>query len=109
VELAYDFLRGEDDGRTIDDPNIPRVRGIGALFLILGDMWTVFSSYFGGKPANPLRDDRLASRVLVVSVLLTGNVVFMAYRASVTSELAAWSLKMPFSDLQGLLSRPDIR
>ncbi len=40
----------------------------------------------------------------MLSVLLTGNMVFMSYRAAITSELAVWSIKMPFDSLSGLLS-----
>ncbi len=42
-------------------------------------------------------------RILVFSVLLTGNLVFMSYRAAITSDLAVWSIKMPFDSLPGLL------
>ncbi len=42
-------------------------------------------------------------RFFVFSVLLTGNLVFMSYRAAITSDLAVWSIKMPFSSLSALL------
>ncbi len=70
----------------------------------LGDVWSVFSSYLGGRPSTPPPDTRWGSRFLMLSILLTGNVVFMSYRAAVTSDLAVWSIKLPFHDLIGLLS-----
>ena len=67
-------------------------------------MWTVFSSFFGGKPVREPRRTHWGARFLLLSILLTGNMVFMSYRAAITSELAVWSIKMPFDSLVGLLN-----
>jgi len=75
----------------------------------VGDLWMVFAAYFGGAPLEDVKKDRLALRIIVVSILFTGNIVFQMYRASITSELATWSIKLPFSDLQGVLENPQIR
>jgi len=68
-----------------------------------------FIAYFGGKPNEPIREDQPGLRTLIVSILLTGNFIFMMYRAALTSELSVWNLKMPFRDLQELSENPQIR
>jgi len=75
----------------------------------IGDLWLVFAAYFGGAPQDRVKKEKVALRIMVLSILFTGNIVFQMYRASITSELAVWSIKMPFSDLQGLLESPHIR
>jgi len=103
VAITYDHLESKER-------NLNKVETENHfIVLFMGDLWTVFSSYFGGKPSNVIKNHQIGLRILVFSILLTGNVVFMAYRASVTSELSVWTLKMPFYDLQGLLNRPDFR
>ena len=42
-------------------------------------------------------------RALLLCMFLTGNVVFIGYRASLTSNLSVRSLALPFNDLQTLL------
>ncbi len=42
-------------------------------------------------------------RLLLLSIFVTGNVIFMGYRASLTSKLAVRRLQLPFTDLRELL------
>ncbi len=98
IDLAY----AKKEGLHLHDQSFFTV-STRATKMLVGDMWTVFSAYFGGRPAFPPPEHRWGSRLLVLSILLTGNMVFMSYRAAVTSNLATWTIKLPFNDLSGLL------
>ncbi len=58
---------------------------------------------FGRRPSDAYKKS-LFNRILVSTCLLTGVVVWIAYRASMTSELADVKLKFPFDSLETLLS-----
>ena len=75
--------------------------------------WLVFASFFGGKPSwskiPPKLDYWFPWRWILFGIFLTGNFIFMFYRASITSELAVWSIRMPFDTLQGLLDNGEYK
>ncbi|TRY78917.1 hypothetical protein TCAL_10582 [Tigriopus californicus] len=70
----------------------------------LGACWLVFGSYFGRKPnaVSAWRQD--CQKYLLLGILLGGNVVFMAYRASLTSELSIRRTQVPFSTMEEFLA-----
>ena len=41
-------------------------------FTLLGEMWMVFSSFFGGKPDNPPGEDRWGARLANKLVVVGG-------------------------------------
>ena len=71
-------------------------------------LWTVFCSYFGMKPTGISEGDTTHQhaspvRIVIFTMALVGTVVFMSYRAALTSELSVGLVKPPFSDLQEFL------
>ena len=67
----------------------------------LTNLWVAFKANAGGKP-NSIK--KIASyKIVLFDCLLVGSVVWMAYRASFTSELSIVKLKLPFNDLESLL------
>ncbi len=74
----------------------------------LGDLaniyWISFRSNLGGQPPPIPGDKRLPLRVTLFAIFLVANVVFMCYRASLTSELSNRKSKMPFITLEQLLA-----
>lgn len=59
-------------------------------------------TYFGGT--DLAKSDQVSSlRFVVFCVILSGNVVFISYQASLTSALSVIQSVRPFSSLQGLL------
>lgn len=70
----------------------------------LGHSWLIFCSYLGRKPPSVPFERRFPLRVLLFAIFLAGNVIFMSYRASLTSELSVRDSRMPFKDLEGLLA-----
>ena len=83
------------------------------LFLMecFGDLWMLGASYFGRKPnleqGTPEESSR-PLRILLLVAFLSGNIVFMSYRASLTAELAVRRRTLPFDSLEELLDS-DIR
>ena len=65
--------------------------------------WIVICSYFGKGPPKINSDDRAPFKIWLFSIFLVGNVVWMSYRASLTSELSNRTHKKPFSNLEELL------
>ncbi len=71
------------------------------------NVYVAFASNFGiDMSKGGLRDYGIgfSIRALLLSVYITGNVIFMGYRASLTSGLSVRTLKLPFQDPEGLLS-----
>jgi hypothetical protein len=67
----------------------------------LTNLWVAFKANAGGKPSTI---KKIASyKIVLFDCLLVGSVVWMAYRASFTSELSIVKLKLPFNDLESLL------
>ncbi len=78
------------------------------LLRALHDVWISFASNFAVDMSMDEHSDRNDSRlspvrILLLSVFFTGNVIFMGYRASLTSNLSVRSLRLPFTDLHSLL------
>ena len=69
----------------------------------IGSYMTIFGSMFGMKPRPMPFDQKATLRLILFSTFLTGNVLFMSYRASLTSELSVKDKYMPFKSLEGLL------
>ncbi len=68
-----------------------------------GCLWLVYSAYFGGKPAKPPGAKEWTLRIAIIAWLLTGTLVFMNYRASLTATLSARHLHLPFNSIESLL------
>ncbi len=68
-----------------------------------GDLWMLGASYFGRKPVRQSTSKERAIRVLLVFAFLSGNIVFMSYRASLTAELSVRREAMPFSNVEELM------
>ena len=68
----------------------------------LSQYWMIFCSYFGRDPKNFPKDRNGSSffQTIAFIVLLCNNVVFMTYRASLTSELSTRRSKLPFTSLE---------
>ena len=67
----------------------------------LGNLWVAFKANAGGKPSSIKKNN--SYKIVLFDCLLVGSLVWMAYRASFTSELAVVKLKLPFNDLESLL------
>ena len=65
--------------------------------------WMVICSYFGKGPPKISSDERGPFKILLFSIFLVSNVIWMSYRASLTSELSNRTHKKPFSNLEDLL------
>ncbi len=76
-------------------------------FQALGDLaymyWVSFRSNLGGPPPPIPGDKKTPLRVALFSIFFVANIVFMCYRASLTSELSTRQPKMPFITLEDLL------
>ena len=68
-----------------------------------GFIWRSFIANFGGKPANTSLDLKPSYRLTVFVSLLSGAVIWITYRSSLTAELSDVSKKYPFYDIKGLL------
>jgi hypothetical protein len=55
---------------------------------------------FSGKPVKPPKVS--TEKVLIFSCLLTGSIIWMYYRASLTSELSTLLIKWPFETMETL-------
>lgn len=67
------------------------------------DYWTLFCSYFARQHGSLLHDDKLPMKVVLFTTFLLGNIVYMSYQASLTSELSVRTKRKPFSNLEELL------
>ena len=67
------------------------------------NLWFAFKANFGGKPSFALADKSFTLQIILFTCLLVGSVVWMAYRASLTSELSIRRVKKPFNSLESLL------
>ena len=64
--------------------------------------WIAFKSNFGGKPASVHKNN--SYQVAVFVCLLAGSIVWIFYRAFLTSELSIVKRKQPFNDLESFLA-----
>ena len=65
------------------------------------NLWVAFKANFGGKPSIVHKSFTL--QIIVFTCLLVGSVIWMAYRASLTSELSVRRVIKPFNSLESLL------
>lgn len=56
------------------------------------------------KPGKIAFDHKATLRFLLFGIFLTGNVVFMSYKASLTSKLAVRERVLPFQNLEDFLA-----
>ena len=69
---------------------------------LLGNFWIALKANVGGKPSSVHKNKTY--QIIVFNCLLTGSLVWMGYRASLTSELSNIILKFPFNSLETLLT-----
>ena len=67
----------------------------------LGKLWIAIKANFGGNPG--LVSTRNSYRIIIFDCLLVGSIVWIAYKASLTSKLAVVQQEYPFKNLQDLL------
>ena len=65
------------------------------------NLWVAFKANFGGKPSFVHKSFTL--QIILFTCLLVGSVIWMAYRASLTSELSVRRVIKPFNSLESLL------
>ena len=66
----------------------------------LKNVWIAFKANFGGKPSSVHTSS--SYKIIIFSCLLVGSIVWIAYRASIISELSVLKVKMPFNSLEDL-------
>ena len=64
-------------------------------------LWVAFKANFGGKPSFVHKSFTI--QIILFTCLLVGSVIWMAYRASLTSELSVRRVSKPFDSLESLL------
>ena len=79
----------------------PTDRAVVYLTDFLTNLWVAFKANIGGKPSKVPKN--IVHRIIMFDCLLVGMIVWIAYRASLTSELSVTDLKFPFNDLESLL------
>ena len=67
------------------------------------NLWVAFKANFGGKPPFALAHKSVTLQIILFTCLLVGSVIWMAYRASLTSELSVRRVIKPFNSLESLL------
>lgn len=60
-------------------------------------------SILGKKVFHIQMEQHVAARIMIFFLFMEGNIIFMAYKASLTSELSVKSYALPFDDLPSLL------
>ena len=68
--------------------------------IFLENLWVALKANAGGKPSKLQKNT--VHQIVLFDCLLVGSVIWMAYRASFTSELSVTKLKLPFNDLESL-------
>ena len=66
----------------------------------LKNLWVALKSNLGGEHSSVIKN--FIYDIVLFDCLLVGSVVWMAYQASLTSELSVIKLKLPFNDLENL-------
>ena len=67
------------------------------------NLWIAFRANFGGKTTFALAHKSVTIQIVLFTCLLVGSVIWMAYRASLTSELSVRRVSKPFDSLESLL------
>ena len=75
---------------------------------VVGCYWMLLRSCLGGAPGFIAFNGELTIRILLLGTFLTGNFLFMGYKASLTSELSVRERIIPFDSLKGF-SESDYR
>ena len=70
-------------------------------FNYLGNLWFALKANIGGKPSTV--QPNYAHRLVLLFRLLAGSIVWMTYRASLTTELSIIKTNLPFNDMESLL------
>ena len=63
-------------------------------------IWSSFTGFFGGKPNPSPIDSESYYKTTIVTTLLCGAVIWISYRAGLTSELSVSSKAYPFTDMK---------
>jgi hypothetical protein len=73
-------------------------------FSLLHYLWATFAANLGGNLMGPMTGKMTFTtfRWTLFNCLLVGSVIWMSYRASLTSELSVIKTVDPFFDLQSL-------
>ena len=71
-------------------------------------IWRSFIGFFGGRPSPSSIDSILSYKAVILSTLLCGTVVWIAYRAGLTTELSVRVKTYPFTDMKSF-SKTDWR
>ena len=70
---------------------------------LIGILWETFVTNFGGC-FDEYQTGKNSYKILIFLSLFGGNLIWMAYQASLTVDLSISEPKLPFSDLEGLLT-----
>ena len=73
------------------------------ILIFLKNLWVALKANFGGKPKYS-KPTNTTHKIIMFECLLVGSIIWMAYRASLTSELSIKKLKLPFNSLESLLA-----
>ena len=71
-------------------------------------IWRTFIGFFGGKPSRCSIDSISSYKTVILSTLLCGTVIWIAYRAGLTTELSVRVKTYPFTDMKSF-SKTDWR
>ena len=67
-----------------------------------GFFWNTFITYFGGSPENTPIDNERPYNIIVLTSLLGGVIIWIAYQSILTAELSVVIKKYPFNDFESL-------
>ena len=66
-------------------------------------IWTSFIAYFGGKPTKKSFDTQTPYKIIILTSLLCGSLIWISYRSHLTSALFIKRKELPFTDLKTFL------
>ena len=69
--------------------------------IFTSNLWIAFKANFGGKPSFVHKSFTL--QIILFVCLLVGSIIWIGYRASLTSKLSVRRVTMPFNSLETLL------
>ena len=70
---------------------------------LIGILWETIATNFGGN-LNEYQTRKTSYKMLLFLSPFGGNLIWMVYQASLTVDLSVSEPKLPFSDLEGLLT-----
>ncbi len=70
---------------------------------VVSDFWMLGTAYFGRTPEKKFTSKQEAIRIVLLVTYLTGNLVFMSYKASLTAALSVKKLSLPFDSIDSLM------